>query len=280
MSNRIDLTGKKFNKLTVLKYVETRKKITYWLCQCECGNQKIINGTHLRGGKIDSCGCTRVENTRQLGYKRRTHGMTNSKTFTSWRSMKERCYYKKHKSYKEYGGAGITVCNRWLNSFENFLEDMGERPEGTTLDRINGAENYTPENCRWATHKEQQRNLKSNKIINFKNQQKCLKEWCEDLKLNYDAVLNRIDKLKWDIEKALTVPIYSGEKVVLASSTLSRTCSPSGQVQNKKELKMTKAELTQKIERLHDKAEKTFGPEFTVLVRQIVNLENLRNAMA
>jgi hypothetical protein len=119
--------------------------------------------------------------------------------------MNDRCYYQKHKSYKDYGGRGITVCERWRNSFEAFLEDMGIRPAGTTLGRKDNDGNYTPENCAWHTHREQGRNRRSNRIIFYNGIRCTLQEWSERTGLERDVIWQRIKK-GWSVGDALTKP--------------------------------------------------------------------------
>ena len=156
----IDLTGKVFGRLSVLQLVAKELKHPYWLCKCVCGKESIVRGSHLKDGTISSCGCLNEEV--RISCKT-THGMYYTPTYQTWHSMLGRCYQESNASYKNYGAKGITICDRW-HKFENFFEDMGVRPEEKTLDRRDATKGYYPENCRWATRKEQQEFLKGCKL--------------------------------------------------------------------------------------------------------------------
>lgn len=133
------------------------------------------------------------------------HGFGNTPTYRSWAGMIQRCTNFSDPRYKDYGGRGILVCNRW-RSFQNFFKDMGNRPEGTTLDRIDNNGNYEPENCRWATPKEQSRNTSFNHLITHNGKTQSLVSWADETGINQRTLYARISRLGWSIEKALTVP--------------------------------------------------------------------------
>lgn len=156
-----DHTGKRFSMWTVKHRAESNKHGgAQWLCVCDCGTEKIVPATTLVQGKSRSCGCsTKLLQSISLtthGHSRR-RGKGFSKTYSSWHAMRCRCLNPKHKQYADYGGRGIRVHETW-NKFENFLADMGERPEDKTLDRIDVDGNYEPGNCKWSTQKEQTAN--------------------------------------------------------------------------------------------------------------------------
>lgn len=171
MSRVIDLTGLRFGRLAVRSrdFSEGRAcQQAFWLCSCDCGEIRVLVGAELRKGHTKSCGCYRrdlpkIMNLRH-GHSKKPNGAPQiSRTYNTWYGMKTRCYNPKAIDYKRYGGRGIGVCDRWRDSFALFLSDMGERPEGRTLDRINPNGNYEPSNCRWATPLEQAATKRSKK---------------------------------------------------------------------------------------------------------------------
>jgi hypothetical protein len=177
-------------------------------CQ-HCGKQKEIP-VKSRSQRFCSHVCAGAAITTRLihGHNRRAK---RSPEYSSWASMKSRCYNKKHKSYAEYGGRGITVCAQWLNDFEAFLRDMGPRPSGTTIDRIDGNGNYQPGNCRWSRPPDQARNTKQVRLLLFRGESRPMSEWAQLHGLSVFTVAKRL-KRGWSVDKALTTPSKSEAK--------------------------------------------------------------------
>lgn len=179
----------------------------FWLCKCECGTIKEIDAFPLSKGITVSCGCynKEVNSNRAIHGHNRKNGK-KSPTYNTWAKMNDRCNSPKCSEYKWYGGRGITVCDRW-KSFVTFLADMGERPEGKTLDRKDCNGNYEPSNCRWITQKEQANNTRRNVLITFNDKTKTVAEWADLLGLKYDTLYYRLFRYNWTVEKALSQQI-------------------------------------------------------------------------
>lgn len=188
-----DITGQRFNRLLVLKRVENIRTSAAWLCKCDCGNEIVTTGVQLRSGHTKSCNCLQKET---IGNKRRKHGRSGTRLYKVWKGMRERCNNPNNISYKNYGGRGIVVCERWQNSFDNFLEDMGERPATIdskfTIDRIDVNGNYEPGNCEWKTYIEQGKNTRRNVWIEYNGEKKIISEWGKELNLPHTMIKNAI----------------------------------------------------------------------------------------
>jgi hypothetical protein len=199
--------GDVWNRLTVIR--EEGKNV---LCQCECGQEKWLDRNHVRSGHTTSCGCYMREAIRRS--KNKTHGMTGTPTYKSWSSAKKRCETPSDKDYGKYGGRGIIMCDRWRDSFENFLADMGVKPEGMTLERrdVNGP--YSPGNCEWATTKTQNRNRRITLYVTHQGQTKPLAQWCDDLGLDYARTVQRIQKFGMSPDEAFIGTRYNAKLTV------------------------------------------------------------------
>jgi len=196
---KTDLTGKRIEDFIVLKDGIRRNKKIFCLCKCKCGNIVEIRKDNLNGHR----------NTRNCGCKpnRLTHGMSNTRLHVIWSMMKQRCTNKNHRSYKNYGGKGIAVCDEWINSFDVFrfwALSHGYSKE-LTLDRIDGHGNYCPENCRWATFKQQGNNRVTNRILTYKGESHTMSQWCDITGLSKATIYGRL-KSGWDIEKVIETP--------------------------------------------------------------------------
>lgn len=154
------MIGMKFNRLTVLSFSHKMNRKAHWICLCKCGNKKIIEGYNIRSGLIKSCGCFQIDLLKGQKGRHTTHGMTRTREYKTWINMRERCNDVTCKDYKNYGGRGIQVCEDW-EKFENFYADMGKKPKGLSIDRINNDGNYEPGNCKWSTRIEQNNNKRN-----------------------------------------------------------------------------------------------------------------------
>ena len=173
-----DLTGRNFGLWTVVAYGGKRGKKSVWICKCQCGTERSVDAASLIAGRSTGCDCKRKATTAAM---LRTHGASATNEYTIWLGMKRRCLRPKCKSFKNYGGRGITICDRWLESFDHFLADMGERPSPMyTLERIDNDGNYEPGNCRWATRKEQCNNTRKNRLLTFDGRTMTMSEWSRE----------------------------------------------------------------------------------------------------
>ncbi len=198
--------GREFGRLKVISLFRNidQKNELYYHCECSCGNKDILIRAYcVISGSSKSCGCFLSEERGKSSIK---HGLTKHPLFNIWNAMMQRCYNSKHKHYKHYGGRGITVCENWHNP-KNFIDDMSPRPNNLELDRFpdnNG--NYEPENCRWATEKQQMNNFRRNRWIEFNGERRTLTDWARKIGIKENTLIYRLDIVKWSLEKALTTP--------------------------------------------------------------------------
>jgi len=209
-----DLTSQKFFRLKPLRGI--RKDLgsyskTFWECLCDCGKTVTVEAGNLTSGNSKSCGCFFQENIEQMhlthGHSRRV-GKQQTHEYGCWQSMRIRCSDSTRKDWKYYGGRGIRVCERWRDSFENFLEDLGPAPSKKhSLERGESDGHYEPGNVRWATHKEQMNNFSRNHIIEYQGQEKTLSQWAEIQGISPKVLESRLNRLGWSIKAALETPV-------------------------------------------------------------------------
>ena len=202
-----NLEGKVFGSLKVLKLGRSKGNGAWWICQCKCGKQKEIRSSDMVQGKINSCGC---EHKERIAKASTTHGMKSTRTYRLWQAMKNRC----NRLNQDYSARGIVYDKRW-DYFENFFADMGEAPEGMSLDRVNVDGNYEKSNCQWATKEQQANNTRANVFVEYNGKRQTLAQWAKELNMNYDKLRSRIVRYKWSLERAL----FEGNEPIPAEET-------------------------------------------------------------
>ena len=202
----IDMEGFVVGQLTVKSYFGKVGRNSIWICECSCGAITKVMGHHLRSKKTKSCGCFRIKRARALTYK---HGQSKTPEYITFHAMIRRCNATSGRDWNAY--KDISICERWKD-FDKFMEDMRKRPsQKHTIERIDNSKGYSPENCRWATRTEQNRNKRCNRVITFQGRSQCLSAWAEEYKLNYKLLWSRL-KYGWSFEKAITTPIPSSSQ--------------------------------------------------------------------
>lgn len=215
MGKFIDLTGQRFNKLTVIGRAKSRRQpcgklVTYWNCICDCGNETVVMGKYLKNGHTKSCRCLHIERAKEqakrMSKKNIKHNKSNTRLYHIYQGMLNRCYLKEHKYYKNYGGRGITICEEWRNNFMNFYNWAIKNgyQDNLTIDRINNNGNYEPKNCRWITIREQSENRRTNTLYEYQGEMKPLKFICEKLNVKYATIRKRIIN-GMSLEEALNI---------------------------------------------------------------------------
>lgn len=200
-----DIAGIPFGRLTPIAPIRIQGRWC-WQCQCECGSEKIVTEKNLVSHNSESCGCLKRD---KLAARNITHGASvrgkMTREYKSWAAMKDRCCNLRCEDFPDYGGRGITVCERWLgeDGFSNFLADMGKRPPGHEIDRKDNYGNYEPGNCRWATRTEQTCNTRKNVFIEYRGERLTISQWSRRTGINYCTLYSRV-KAGWDVGRILT----------------------------------------------------------------------------
>jgi hypothetical protein len=217
MTKPLDLHGARFGRIAVIGRDAPRiyagRSETMWRCRCDCGSEFSASTAILKKGHKRSCGCLSAESRKDRATK---HGLHGTRTYVSWISMVNRCTNSKLAIYKRYGGRGITVCDRW-REFENFLADMGERPEGMSLDRIDNNGNYDPGNCRWANDRQQSENRRSTRWIEHDGMRLSVSEWARRLGVNRATLIEALNKYPVDIALRERTPPYTKRATTIAA---------------------------------------------------------------
>lgn len=202
MGSKLQLVGKVFTRLTVISEDLERNNEGHvmWACKCQCGNDVKVSGPYLVKGNTKSCGCLQKQAAAKNG--KRTHMLSKTAMYQTWRSIKKRCLLKTSPEFYNYGGRGIKICDRWL-SFKYFYEDMGDKPSPRhSIDRIDNNGDYEPNNCRWATQKEQSNNTRVNVFLSYKGKTLTISQWSDATGIPRPTIFWRFNQ-GWDPEKIL-----------------------------------------------------------------------------
>lgn len=206
MGKLIDLTGRRFGRLVVLKRGNNDSSGgPAWVCICDCGNTKVVSGSELRRGRTQSCGCLQKGIVTKNNFR---HGEAREHLYTIWQAIKQRIYTKNSKHYKNYGGRGLTICEEWDKNYLAFKKWAIESgySDGLTIDRIDNNIGYYPENCRWVNRKTQANNRRTNHFLSFHGEIKTISEWAETVQINKNTIIGRLTR-GWSVERALTEPV-------------------------------------------------------------------------
>lgn len=208
MSQFVDLSGKRFGMLTVIKRANDRiqpsgQRKTMWECKCDCGRTVCVIGSNLKRGISSSCGCYGKQKRLEANGGK-THGLSNTRLYVIWTGMKQRCYNKNAPSYKWYGAKGVKVCNEWKSDFLCFYSWAMKSgyASGLTIDRIDGNGDYEPLNCRWATNEEQHNNQSNNVYLESDGEEKTIAQWAKEKGIKKSTLYMRLHH-GWDVERAL-----------------------------------------------------------------------------
>jgi hypothetical protein len=209
MGTFIDLTGRTYGRLTVVRRLGTQGRNILWLCECACGESTTVTRPNLQSGHTRSCGCL-------VNAQNATHSMSRSRVYRIWKNMLSRCHNTKSTAWQHYGGRGIAVCDQWrqAHGFARFISDMGEPPsKAHSIDRIDNDGPYSPDNCRWATRNVQSRNKRSNRTLTWNGLTMPVIDWCKRTGIPKNTLLTRLNR-GWSVQRALTtaVQVHSTKK--------------------------------------------------------------------
>lgn len=210
MARMLQLAGQRFERLTVKEFAGFRdvgkhgRRNPMWRCLCDCGAVSVVSTNALKN-RTKSCGCLNREWQHTFSQSTKTHGQRHTRTYNVWATMRQRCSNPNHCQFADYGGRGITVCERW-EKFDNFLADMGHAPDGLSIERIDNHGNYEPTNCKWATREEQGRNRRSNVLLTLNGRSMIAADWADEIGMPASSLLRRLD-IGWSEHRALTTPL-------------------------------------------------------------------------
>lgn len=221
MPKRLELTGRRFGRLTVTSFSGCEKGLSKWRCVCDCGNEVDVVGCYLTSGNTKSCGCARRENSANAARKHDGHG---TRLYRIWRNMRARCRYQSVRQFNDYGGRGIRVCDEWddFSSFQKWAFASGYSDD-MTIDRIDNSKGYSPDNCKWSTRTQQNRNRRSNHIIDGKT----ISEWAEESGINVQTLQSRIGR-GMTLEQAIKTPVKEQQHRLILGKTIAQWSRETG----------------------------------------------------
>jgi len=203
LKNPVDHSGKKFGRLTAVSIAGKSDRAILWLCKCDCGKDHITRSAQLVRGSVKSCGCLKKE---LLSIKKKTHGLSSTRTFNIWANIRQRCENPNNMAFRYYGSRGISVCDAW-QTLEGFIADMGECPgDQMTIERVDVNGNYEKNNCVWASMMDQARNKRRTIRVPLNGRLVCLTEYCDVTGKNYAMMRSRIKEYGWSIDRAVETP--------------------------------------------------------------------------
>lgn len=203
-----EFLGTKYSHFTIVKDMGIKKGGRFVLALCDCGIEKQVRLADIKCGSSTNCGCIRRKKMSEINT---SHGLSTDPLYSVWQGIKDRCYRKTNEKYDRYGGRGIVVCEEWKNDFKAFYDWAMEKGwrQGLEIDRENNDGIYSPVNCRVTTVIVNRRNTSSNRMLEYNGEKKCLSEWAEIIGISQDTLKDRVGKLKWSVEKALSTPLNS-----------------------------------------------------------------------